>query len=911
MKKVLSLGFLLLIFQLVTLFSAPPALAQSCGGSGYVGVPDGVGTCESGFLGDQCSFGGGPGTTSSCGGAYCSRIAYYAGMYKFCENTSPTTCREYIANVWAAGYTTAGCTGGFPDPDDPPPPPPPPQYNVSAYAWLDTNQNCVRDGGYPIVQGQRITVTGPEDRELYTGSDGKATFVLLAGTYDVRARPTRDDYILSSCNNDQITGHSPQNGENLWFYFDKVHKVTANVRLDTDGDGDGDQDYRSGSNPARVNLQGHNGFDNVHTWEGLLNGDYQLDLGLPNGYILSGGSSQRTFRIEDTDPQSRTFTFTIRRDRYTVKGRVMWDTDGDGDADKEYTSDTNPAHLNLINEGIQQAPAQWDDLAPAPNYTLNFRRIPTGFVLVSGSPNRTFNINSGDPMSRTFTFLIRRIAPIAQYDVTSITYHDTNNNCVADEVTPPLISGIRFRTTGEENGSCVTDGTGRCTIGPLREGDYTLTLNSSTIPATYEMSSCNDTDRTFTLTGDRSQRFYLHPLPGIFSIRGSVRLNGAPFGGPPAPDIGYRLQPSGSVQTATVVNGTFNIPNLPEGRYHVWYRNKPALYTVTPAGTPPTHSVRIGATTCDPTTGGVCNAGSITGLNFDLTDAASSWFQSETFDMRFDNNFPGGSNKIPDAIHASCGGGQYASVDGSGGHPGVIITGNSNPDFGTGTASRLNWKVGGSTYPEDYNNSGLLKSSYSVLRNTIIASGTTIQELDDSACADYNNCNPSSAATGPYHADRTLTLRGPINIAGGKKIVILASGNVIINGDINVDPGSYFLVSANGNITVNSSVGLPAGSPACNADPLIAQVEGIYVSGSNFQILKNSSCPGTPDRMLVMGGTVVVNAGNTGGRLINNRDLCAANNNFPSFRVNERPDFILNSPSFLQSPSTIWQEVAP
>jgi hypothetical protein len=59
-----------------------------------------------------------------------------------------------------------------------------------------------------------------------------------------------------------------------------------------------------------------------------------------------------------------------------------------------------------------------------------------------------------------------------------------------------------------------------------------------------------------------------------------------------------------------------------------------------------------------------------------------------------------------------------------------------------------------------------------------------------------------------------------------------------------------------------------------------------------------------------MAGAVVVNAGGSGGSFTIQRDMCD-HDKCPTFSIAARPDFILNAPSYLLSPTIIWQEIAP
>jgi hypothetical protein len=158
---------------------------------------------------------------------------------------------------------------------------------------------------------------------------------------------------------------------------------------------------------------------------------------------------------------------------------------------------------------------------------------------------------------------------------------------------------------------------------------------------------------------------------------------------------------------------------------------------------------------------------------------------------------------------------------------------------------------------------------------------------------------------GVYSIDGDLTLNDPLNdplngtgytFTGGKNFVILVKGNVYINEKILVDKGSTLVISASKDITVNSSV---------------RQIEGLYSADGKFTINTASNCPGTPDIKLNVAGTVIANAGRTGGTFVNNRTLCGGNSTNPSVSFIERPDFILNYPSLVRQTTRAWQDVAP
>ncbi len=381
-----------------------------------------------------------------------------------------------------------------------------------------------------------------------------------------------------------------------------------------------------------------------------------------------------------------------------------------------------------------------------------------------------------------------------------------------------------------------------------------------------------------------------------------------------------RYTPVGGATTTTAWNdGAFTLSNLRQGQYTVtldpipdgtiWPFLRQFSVTVGPSGV---------CAVADPSTGGRCDPsgnGNIIDLNFALQRSAP-WIQSTGLDMRFDMGYP---YKIP--LGASCQ--SFASVNGSGNMPGVVITGSNFSDFGDGDASSENWVVGNTQFSEDFANPNSLSSSHSNLKSTIEKNiKAQITPLNDAingiaSCANYGSCvlTPSSLAPSSSMAysvsGSDLTINSGV-INGTKSIVVLVDGDVLLNGPISVERGSFLLISATGDIIVNQTVGA---TPDCRAD-YTPQIQGIYVTDRDFIVdgLGTSACNSpTPDTMLTIGGSVIVNAGNVpgGGELKNLRSLCTNNLNFPSIKVQERPDFFLNSPTLLQSQSVSWREVAP
>ncbi|MDP2672136.1 MAG: hypothetical protein Q8O68_01345, partial [Candidatus Daviesbacteria bacterium] len=163
----------------------------------------------------------------------------------------------------------------------------------------------------------------------------------------------------------------------------------------------------------------------------------------------------------------------------------------------------------------------------------------------------------------------------------------------------------------------------------------------------------------------------------------------------------------------------------------------------------------------------------------------------------------------------------------------------------------------------------------------------------------------SSLAHGIYKTGN-LAIDSPI-IFGPGNFIILVDGDLTINAKITVPVGSTAIFSVSGDIKVNSNLGEAATSDT-------PTIEGLYSADRNFYTKNpnvDNDCTGIPDKRLNVAGTVVANAGRSGGSFINKRDLCAGNTSNPSVSFIERPDFMLNYPSMVKQTTRSWQEVAP
>jgi hypothetical protein len=277
--------------------------------------------------------------------------------------------------------------------------------------------------------------------------------------------------------------------------------------------------------------------------------------------------------------------------------------------------------------------------------------------------------------------------------------------------------------------------------------------------------------------------------------------------------------------------------------------------------------------------------------------------QTNDLDVRLDNGF---TDMIPaTSLYPRYALSQTASANG----PGVLFLGNGTAYFGSGTASSTNWVAGGGLYPEVYKNTtgSVSKVSYTALLAKAQQAKLAITDMATlPSCQNLTNCTlPGNLANGIYRANGDVSLNAytfPVN----RKYVFLINGNLRVNGNIAVPRGSNATFAAQRDVIIDQNVGTAPSFPLP-----VGQVQGNYSAEGNFSIPGINDCVTGADRMLNVEGSIIVNAGATGGRFTYQRDLCGGNPLYPTFTLKPRLDFIFNSPTYIMTQQTFSNEVAP
>ena len=230
------------------------------------------------------------------------------------------------------------------------------------------------------------------------------------------------------------------------------------------------------------------------------------------------------------------------------------------------------------------------------------------------------------------------------------------------------------------------------------------------------------------------------------------------------------------------------------------------------------------------------------------------------------------------------------------------FTGDKNADFGRGTSSSTDWVVGGTSYPELFTpaKGNVIRTSYNYVNAQIKKAGLTPTDLSTYCTGGLGSCSLSGALPhGLYIANGNLNLTGPsYSFLANSDYVILVNGDLTISTQIHVPTTSTATFIVAGDIIVAPTVG------ESTITSTASDIEGFYSTDNYF-------ITGTGGLRLNIAGSVIVNAGLSGGTFQLQRDLGAGNANCPAFSIQERPDFILNAPDLIKYQNAIYREIAP
>ena len=226
------------------------------------------------------------------------------------------------------------------------------------------------------------------------------------------------------------------------------------------------------------------------------------------------------------------------------------------------------------------------------------------------------------------------------------------------------------------------------------------------------------------------------------------------------------------------------------------------------------------------------------------------------------------------------------NLDGTGGYPGLVTYGSGytfdvTAGAGSDVVSSKNWLINESYPSLDY---------YQVFYH----------RLGSPSAANWSApfTKPASTLT-PYYVVGDMTTSGDWVVADGETILVIVSGNLIIDGKINITGTGFVAFIVNGNISVSPTVG----GLYSSSTPV---VEGVYITSPAGTFSTGTSTNVGTERFVGKGTFVA-------GNFSLQRDLLSVgqNSNVSSELFTYNPALLFSMPNSMREVPITWQEVAP
>jgi Mg-chelatase subunit ChlD len=846
------------------------------------------------------------------------------------KNTTATSQTVTIAPACSNGSSPSGNTVNFGLI---------PVYTISGKIFNDNNSNGKIDPGEPYYGGATVKLSGDWTGTTTSNTSGDYAFAdRNAGNYTI-ALDTPSGYRSTTANslnlslNSDLTINFGITASTVTTVGGRCTGNTADIVIVIDHSGSmRDPDPATGKQKFSEAKTAANKFIDI------------MSANVPNvriGLVQMGGSQNAPGATSPLSAPTNNFSSL----KTTITNMVLANPDGGScfdcainQANTLLSQNTRPNSQKAVifmTDGIantyQALNGTYDDggsyKAAAENAAMtaaingvnnqNVVYNTIGIGQGSGNINEAFlkqiaDTNGGiyfnDPNEGDLNTIFQKMADDTTGDgiINGTVFNDANSNGIKDTGEGPL-ANWQVKLSSDRLSEPITnttDASGNYSFTYLCSGTYTVAqIISPPWVATTQLSYNLDiiSGNTYNNINFGARSAYM--VSG--SVFNDINKNGSKDTGEPNYNNAVNITTNEGTITVNP-DGTYTISGLSPGNHTISYSSAlPPGYTfIAPKnGPPPSFLVTLGTpcTVTDASTGASCDAtGNVINLNFAISSSIP-WSQTYDLDLRSDNGY---TNKIPATTACT----SYASATTSqANNAGIIFVGDGSSDFGGGQSSTNGWIVGGSLYPETQAG-GALRVSYSNLSTLAQHAGSTITDLSTlPGCASLSNCTlPANLPNGVYRANDNLTLNS-YTFPADKNYVILVNGSLTLNGNIIVPVGSTAIFSAKKDVLVTRNV--KASTDACPVPT--GQLQGTFIAGEDFIAQGTTNCASSVDGMLNIDGSVVVNANRTGGDLLNQRDLCANNLNYPSFTIKARPDFILNAPTFLMQQSTIFSEEAP
>ena len=307
-------------------------------------------------------------------------------------------------------------------------------FSISGKKYNDLDGNGANDGE-PGMEGWKITLSGPVQKEATTAQDGSYSFEDLApGTYTIseveqsgwaRTAPREGSYTVSI--NDADVSAQDFGNHGSW-------SISGSVFLDSNGNGakDADESGRAGwsiqlSKDGGVINATASAEDGSYAFKNLAPGQYTVSTAAQEGWSVSlPAEGSYPVDLQNADVSGK--DFGIRGD-LTISGVKYYDINGNGAQDADEPGIPG-GDVSLLLDGAVVANTTTDDsgmysfknILPG-TYTIN-DPVPSGLVLTTSS-SVVVTVTSGTVVKANFGL-------VGLYAISGMKYNDKNGNSAKD-----------------------------------------------------------------------------------------------------------------------------------------------------------------------------------------------------------------------------------------------------------------------------------------------------------------------------------------------------------------------------------------------------------------------------------------------------------------------------------------------
>ena len=425
--------------------------------------------------------------------------------------------------------------------------------SIGDFVWNDLNGDGTPDPGEPGLDGVTVNLldgTGAVAATTVTTGGGAYSFTYLPpGDYtvdvDEATLPFSNPVLTSGNEPDAVTlGEGEDNTDADFGYY---QPVTLGDLVWDDLNGDGIQDsgepgivgatvnvYDAGdlATPVATATTAGNGSWSVT----LAPGNYVVEFALPGAYEFSPADVGSDATDSDADPatgQTAPITVisgdadtTIDAGAYVpvTIGDFVWnDLDGDGVQDPGepgiggVTVTVFDGVGTEIGSAVTAADGSYSIVVPPGDYdaVVDTATLPAGYVPTTPTTFATGPLQSGE----TFTTAdFGAILPT--YPISGTVWNDENADTVIDAVEPPL-AGVTVELR-DDTGTVVATATtrldGSYSFPPVPSGDYTVSVDETTVPAGMSSTTGNNPQAITVADAAVADVDFGYAYPGMVTI---------------------------------------------------------------------------------------------------------------------------------------------------------------------------------------------------------------------------------------------------------------------------------------------------------------------------------------------------------------------------------------------------------